>query len=219
MGQLAPLYDVISLVVFRDSNVKNLLDKKCNLDTLKISIQKESLFLGQGGDKIENLLWRIVYGRLPQSVQILIVHIGTNSLPIKDNKPADIAKGIVNICEKLYVTKCSASVIWTGILLGRGRLLWKVKALNRDVKTLLNGNKINTSFIVPDYEEWVLPNGELKAHMYPEDELHLSAKGYGAFIYYIQKISLISRHSLLPRSYLYHQKRFAQHAMRMPSVV
>ena len=44
-----------TVVVFRDSNVKNLLDKKCNLDTLKISIRKESLFLGQGGDKIENL--------------------------------------------------------------------------------------------------------------------------------------------------------------------
>ena len=76
---------------------------------------------------------------------------------MKDNKLTDIAKGIVNICEKLYVRKRSASIILTGILPGRGWPLWKVKVLSRDVKTLLNGNTINTSFIVPDYEDGYYP--------------------------------------------------------------
>ena len=187
-----------TVVLFGDSIMKHLGDRKVNHDTWQLSVQEESLFLAQGGDKIENLLWRIIYGRFPQSTQAIVVHIGTNNLPIKENKPSDIAKGIVNICKKLYERKKSASIILTGVLPGRERPLWKVKAVNNDIKTLITGSNYNTFFIAPDYDDWVSPNGQLKSNMYENDELHLSAEGYRAFIYYIQKISLISRHSLVP---------------------
>ena len=93
-----------TVVLLGDSMIKHLADEG-NLNTWNISVKRESLFLGQGGDKIENLLWRIIYGRLPQSTQVIIVHIGTNNLPIKESKPADIAKGILNICQKDLYSK------------------------------------------------------------------------------------------------------------------
>ena len=173
-----------TVVLFGDSIMKHLRDRKVNHDTWQLSVQEESLFLAQGGTRL-----RTSCGGSS---------IGTNNLPIKENKPSDIAKGIVNICKKLYERKKSASIILTGVLPGRERPLWKVKAVNNDIKTLITGSNYNTFFIAPNYDDWVSPNGQLKSNMYENDELHLSAEGYRAFIYYIQKISLISRHSLVP---------------------
>ena len=92
---------------------------------------------------------------------------------MKEKKLSDIAKGIVNICQKLYERKRSASIILTGVLPGRERPLWKVKAVNNDIKTLITGSNYNTFFIAP-----VSPNGQPKSNMYENDELHLSAEGY-----------------------------------------
>ena len=72
-----------TVVLFGDSIIKHLGDRKLNLDTWKLSVQEESLS-GTRGDKIETLLWRITQSPLPQSTQAIVVHIGTNNLPMKE---------------------------------------------------------------------------------------------------------------------------------------
>ena len=51
--------------------------------------------LGIGGDKVENILWRIEDMNLPPTLQYLFVHCGTNNIGSSSTK--DIADGILSI--------------------------------------------------------------------------------------------------------------------------
>ena len=51
--------------------------------------------LGIGGDKVENILWRIEDTNLPPTLECFFVHCGTNN--IGSSSPKDIADGILSI--------------------------------------------------------------------------------------------------------------------------
>ena len=51
--------------------------------------------LGIGGDKAENILWRMEDMELPQSVDYMFIHCGTNN--IGSSSPNDIADGVLAI--------------------------------------------------------------------------------------------------------------------------
>ena len=55
--------------------------------------QYESLNFGIGGDKVQDVLWRINDLSLPKSLKYAVVQAGTNNLD-QDN-PKDIANGII----------------------------------------------------------------------------------------------------------------------------
>ena len=111
------------IAIYGDSIVKRF-GEKGHLDVWEKEVGKDVVLFGIGGDRIEHLLWRIIYGRIPQSVNMIIVHIGTNS--IQHASAYDVAEGMVNICQKLHERKRCADIILTGILPGKDRPLWKV---------------------------------------------------------------------------------------------
>ena len=52
-----------------------------------------------GGDKIEHCLFRVLCGSMPTSVDLVVLHIGTNNL--QRDSPDMIAGGIKQICDAL----------------------------------------------------------------------------------------------------------------------
>ena len=49
------------------------------------------------GDKIQNCLYRVLFGKIPTEARNTIIHIGTNNLSRRDS-PTKVAKGILMIC-------------------------------------------------------------------------------------------------------------------------
>ena len=70
--------------------------------------------LGIGGDKVENVLWRIRNGELPRHSKLIVVHVGTNN--IQRDSPNDIVCGLKNICHAIQHSAPLASVCISTIL-------------------------------------------------------------------------------------------------------
>ena len=61
----------------------------------KFSASLSTINLGIGGDKVENILWRMEDMLLPPTVDFLFLHCGSNNL--HPSSPIDIADGILAI--------------------------------------------------------------------------------------------------------------------------
>ena len=51
--------------------------------------------LGIGGDRTQNVLWRVENLYLPSTVEFLVIHCGTNNLC--DSQPSHIADGVLAV--------------------------------------------------------------------------------------------------------------------------
>ena len=67
-----------------------------------------------GGEKIEQCRYRVSRGRLPSTVQLVVLHIGTNNLS-RDDQPKLVAGVVVQVCEEL-MRRMDVDVLVSGIL-------------------------------------------------------------------------------------------------------
>ena len=81
------------LVLIGDSIIANF--DKCNNVFDKFLLSFPTLNFGIGGDKTQNVLRRLSSTTLPESVEYVIIHCGTNNLG--HNNPLKIAEGLTNI--------------------------------------------------------------------------------------------------------------------------
>ena len=142
----------------------------------------EALNFGIGGDKTQNVLWRIINGNLPRDLKVAVIHCGTNN--IDRNTPVEIKDGIVSIVEALCKIRPNIKIIITG-LLPRDVFLSKRREDIVLVNNLLErwcreNKKTNTHFVKPS-GNWISPNGYLNDALYHTDYLHLSEKGNKKF--------------------------------------
>lgn len=182
------------VAIYGDSIAMHFGDK-AHYAVWKKEVDKEVVIYGMGGDRIENLLWRIIHGKVPKLVNVIVVHIGTNNI-VRDEVEL-VAHGIINICQKLHERKRHASIFLTGLLPGAERPLHKVVAVNNLLHTMTILNSFNTYFVPPSVKEWINSNGDVNPIFYQKDKLHLNVEGYKLLIYHIQKISTKSCNSLL----------------------
>ena len=72
-----------------------------------------SINMGVGGDRTEHVLHRVEDSKMPPTVEIVIIHCGTNNLG--KSPPSDIASGVLSI-GVAAVKKWSVKVVITGLL-------------------------------------------------------------------------------------------------------
>ena len=142
----------------------------------------EALNFGIGGDKTQNVLWRIINGNLPRDLKVAVIHCRTNN--IDRNTPVEIKDGIILIVEALCKVRPNIKIIITG-LLPRDVFLSKRREDIVLVNNLLErwcreNKKTNTHFVKPS-GNWISPNGYLNDALYHTDYLHLSEKGNKIF--------------------------------------
>ena len=142
---------------------------------------------GIGGDRVQHVLWRVKYGLLPISAQIVIIHVGTNNISRKNDNPDDIAEALVFLAESIKQRLPNAVVFLTGILpRGEKELLPKIVDVNKTLERLTS----TAQFVHYDKPEldWLHPNGTLITKYYLHDHLHLSEEGYQKFSKYIKRL-------------------------------
>lgn len=132
---------------------------------------------GIGGDKTQNLLWRICNGEMEMKPKVAVVLIGTNN--INDN-PDRIAAGIIKIVQTIREKSPDTKVLLLGIF-PRGwdanEYRWyvpRIAQVNATIAKLDDGKNVRFLDIG---DELLEPDGTLSRTVF-KDGLHLTALGY-----------------------------------------
>jgi lysophospholipase L1-like esterase len=139
---------------------------------------------GWGGDKIENILWRLGNGELDGvNPKVIVLLAGTNNVgrnaPAggEDAKVADVTNGIQAILHVLQAKAPDATIILTAIFPRNDNLAVMpiINKTNENLSKLADGKKIRFLNI---NEKLADRDGKLFEGMMNPDELHPALKGY-----------------------------------------
>lgn len=132
---------------------------------------------GIGGDKVQNLLWRIYNGEMEMKPKVAVVLIGTNN--INDN-PDRIAAGIIKVVEAIQEKSPDTKILLLGIF-PRGwdanEYRWyapRIARVNAIIAKLDDGTKVRFLDIGDKLLE---PDGTISRAVL-KDGLHPSGRGY-----------------------------------------
>ncbi len=151
---------------------------------------------GIGGDRTENVLWRIQNGELDGlSPKLIVLMIGTNN---HWNTPAQVADGIKEIVHEMRKRCPNTHILLLGIF-PRGEkvsdpLRARIKSINKLISTLGINNKAVSYLDIG--KAFMSEDGTLTKEIMP-DFLHLSTKGYRIWADQIQGI--IEKHLSLKK--------------------
>lgn len=151
--------------------------------------ERKVLNLGFGGDKTQNVLWRIKEGQLDGlSPKVISLLIGTNNS--NNHTAQDTLLGIEKILSVLK-EKCPKSKILLTSILPRSDK--KLDGVNKQVNRKLPKFADNkTVFYIDLYQSFLKENGEMNMDYYWRDGVHLIEQGYakwgGAMEPYISKL-------------------------------
>ena len=133
------------------------------------------LNLGYGGDRVENLIWRLENGELEgYTARWFSVMIGTNN---PGNNPAAVAAGVKRVLAILRAKHPEAKILLSPIF-PRGASAADARRVRNDkVNALIKGFADGKTVVWQDFTARLLDaNGDTKALM--DDRLHPNARGY-----------------------------------------
>ena len=138
-----------------------------------------SINFGIGGDKIQHVIHRCIYGIYPKSVKNVFIQAGSNNVNNLVWPATDIADAIITAGTEIQRRLPQANVCIIGILPRQcDKDKWfvpkKVSEINDNVKRL--SINVGLNFIDP-HSSFTGSDGELKRSLYFEDFLHLSERG------------------------------------------
>ena len=130
---------------------------------------------GIGGDRTENLLYRIADGEVENlNPKLVVLMIGINNL---SNNNDDIARGVGAVVELLLQRLPSAKVLLLGVL-PRGtdaHAFERVKDIDIKISKLHDGNRVH---FLDMFDQFATAWGDVDVSLYNADQLHLEAPGY-----------------------------------------
>jgi lysophospholipase L1-like esterase len=138
---------------------------------------------GWGGDKTQNMLWRLQQGELDGvNPKVIVLMAGTNNIgnvsPTDDTeaRAAETVRGVAAVLKELRTRAPKATIVLMGITPRSDNIqvMPIVIAANRGIAKLANGHRIRYFNI---NAQLVDAHGALLPGM-TKDGLHLSAKGY-----------------------------------------
>ncbi len=132
-----------------------------------------------GGDKTENLLWRLDHGSVgkldPEVVSLLI---GVNNFGLSNHSPEEVIAGIEAVVGKLKQKFPNAKILLHGIFphkeSAQHQARDQVRQVNRAVAELADDPRV---YFLDIGTQLVEANGDISPEIMP-DYLHLSEQGY-----------------------------------------
>jgi lysophospholipase L1-like esterase len=133
--------------------------------------------MGIGGDRTQNVLWRLQNGQLDgYKAKLFVVMIGTNNLFDRQTEPPDVAAGIKAIIDLIQAKQPQAKILLLGIFPrgekpnpGRDKIAATNKLISKYHGGAVHYMDISDKFIEPD--------GTISKEVM-HDSLHLAPKGY-----------------------------------------
>ncbi len=140
---------------------------------------RRAMNLGFGGDRTENVLWRIENGTLDGlDPELVVLMIGTNNAGFRQEDPQQTADGIQAIVEQLEA-RCPNGHILLLAIFPRGkakndRMRQLVERTNARIQKLDERRRVT---FVNIFDAFLAPDGSLPDTIMP-DGLHPNASGY-----------------------------------------
>ena len=138
-----------------------------------------ALNLGFGGDRTENVLWRLQHGALDGlAPQVVVLMIGTNNAGHRGENPETTAAGIHRVLDEIRQRLPAAQVLLLAVFPREQQPTGHLRRINERVNEIIRSQadgrsvhfaNLNSAFSNPD--------GTLSRDILP-DLLHLSEKGY-----------------------------------------
>ena len=134
--------------------------------------------LGFGGDKTENVLWRLQRGELDgMAPKVAVLLIGTNNTGDRQEDPRTTAAGIRRLLDEIKARQPATQVLLLAIY-PREEKPGPLRAINERVNALIaNFADARSVFFLNINPQLTNPDGTLSADVMP-DWLHLSPEGY-----------------------------------------
>ena len=141
--------------------------------------------IGIGGDKTQNVLWRLDHGGVDGlQPKCVVLMIGNNNMFFTPETGIDAAaKGIRMCSENLRRKFPDSQIIVTEVLPAHApgnRFYEDIKKTNTALDTLDLGNTPNVR-VLKLWEDFVKPDGMLKQELFTTDNIHLSPVGYDVY--------------------------------------
>jgi lysophospholipase L1-like esterase len=140
--------------------------------------------LGIGGDRVENVLWRLDHSALDgASPAVAVLLIGTNNTPLisANGVPvAAVAQGI-QFCVQNIRARCPKTHIIVVKILPSGKLGNPIYEAAKNVNAALDALKLDADANVHVLDLWsdfTNADGTMKTALYSDGHLHLGADGY-----------------------------------------
>lgn len=138
-----------------------------------------ALNYGIGGDRTENILWRLASAEFDEHVKpkLVVLMIGTNNVSHKDNA-TNILKGVQAVLDSIHTKMPSAKVLLVSVL---PRATVKYDTEIHELNPLLVQLAKHHQTFVHWFDLGVhfeTSLAHVKAELYEHDQIHLSLKGY-----------------------------------------
>ena len=139
---------------------------------------RKTLNLGQGGDRTQNVLWRLQNGEV-EGIQpkVAMIMIGTNNVG-RGETPEDTVLGIKAVLAELNQRLPNTKVVLCSILPRGGAIMASVDKVNAQLPPLADGKQVTHLDLKGVFTN---PDGSLNASLYHTDNVHLSSEGYRAW--------------------------------------
>lgn len=143
----------------------------------KYYVPLHSYDYGIGGDKTENINWRLLNGEFDGlSPKLVVLMIGTNNLGVHNDTDEDIAKGIRSNIDNIHKKLPHAKVLLLGILPRKGASAsTRIKNINSIIAKYDNNSTVR---FLDMHSHFEVSLGNVKAELYVSDGLHLVEAGY-----------------------------------------
>ena len=148
---------------------------------------KQTVNLGIGGDRMENILWRLDHGALDgTSPKVIVLKIGVNNAPLvfANGAPAATAAHGIKLCIENLRMRCPKSqIVLVKILPAFDPTKEAGKAVV-DINACLDVLKLDQDpqvHILDLWKDFTNADGTLKTELYSDKHLHLGDAGYEAF--------------------------------------
>lgn len=137
--------------------------------------ERKVLNMGQGGDRTQNVLWRLQNGEL-EGIQpkIAFLMIGTNNLG-RGETPADTVLGIKAVLAELKQRLPSTKVVLFSIFPRGGAIMDSITKVNGELHALADGKQVVHVDMTKDFQN---ADGSLREGLYHTDFVHLAGRGY-----------------------------------------
>ena len=137
--------------------------------------ERKVLNMGQGGDRTQNVLWRLQNGEV-EGIQpkIAFLMIGTNNLG-RGETPADTVLGIKAVLAELKQRLPSTKVVLFSIFPRGGAIMDSINKVNVELPALADGKQVVHVDMTQDFQN---ADGSLREGLYHTDFVHLAGRGY-----------------------------------------
>jgi platelet-activating factor acetylhydrolase IB subunit beta/gamma len=145
---------------------------------------QKTVNLGIGGDRMENILWRLDHGALDgTSPKVIVLMIGVNNAPLvhANGVPASAAAQGIKLCVENLRLRCPQSQIVLVKILPAFDPAKEVGARIREMNEALDGLKLDAEphiRVLDLWKDFTNADGSLKTELYSDQHLHLGIAGY-----------------------------------------